>query len=318
MLKFHCTTCQKGDTYGVLWELIESKDTIIGSKDEIIQLLRQEIERMKSRECAEKPRKVDVNNSYAERVKPNLETVIVQPKTGITQKANKTREEIKANIKPVELEIGISRLKVIHDGGLVVACESKQDRDKLNEEIKSKLGDKYFTKTVEKKRPKVRIVGMDEEMNSEEVKECLIKQNKYLSEAQLEVVLIKKTRRNYLVIIETDIESFNRIVEEGKVRLGWNMCRATEHIGILRCFKCFGFNHKAVNCSSDVLCKRCAKRGHKENDCAGEESVCVNCQTANEKFNLNFCVQHDVFDQKCPVYKKHVERWRERINYETI
>jgi len=43
------------------------------------------------------------------------------------------------------------------------------------------------------------------------------------------------------IIAEVDIKTHEAMVEEGKVKIGWNICKVQDYVGILRCFKCCGY-----------------------------------------------------------------------------
>jgi len=62
-----------------------------------------------------------------------------------------------------------------------------------------------------------------------------------------------------------DIKTHEAIVEEGKVKTGWNIVQEVQdYVGILRCFKCCGYYHFAKDCKKDNLRKVCRKLCNKK------------------------------------------------------
>lgn len=96
--------------------------------------------------------KIEKNNknelSYAKIVAG--EAVIIKPK--ISQECSKTQEIIKKNLKPAFLEVGITQIKNIKDGGVPIKCKRKEETDKVKKAAEKKLGKNYQIKTPELKK----------------------------------------------------------------------------------------------------------------------------------------------------------------------
>jgi len=69
-----------------------------------------------------------------------------------------------------------------------------------------------------------------------------------------------------MVIAEVDAKTHDMMLEEGRVKIGWNICRVQNYIGILRCFKCCGYYHFARDCKKEVVCDQCAGK-HASREC---------------------------------------------------
>ena len=46
--------------------------------------------------------------------------------------------------------------------------------------------------------------------------------------------------------------SFSRIMKNGDIRIGWEVCQVAEAFGILRCFRCNEYNHGSEKCTKPV------------------------------------------------------------------
>ena len=105
----------------------------------------------------------------------------------------------------------------------------------------------------------------------------------------------------------------------GKIYVGYEVCRILESYGIMRCFKCCGFNHTQKNCNSEtIVCPICAGC-HGKNDCTKsdiEANKCINCSIYKEKRGLDLNTNHNAYSFRCPVYQHQIELKSDKINYE--
>lgn len=78
-----------------------------------------------------------------------------------------------------------------------------------------------------------------------------------------------------MIIAEVDDETHKYMLDEGKVKIGWHICKVKDYIGILRCFKCCGYYYFAKDCKKEVACQKCAGK-HATNKCRSDTRKCVN------------------------------------------
>ncbi|KAH0821703.1 hypothetical protein GEV33_001088 [Tenebrio molitor] len=115
---------------------------------------------------------------YSEALKPSKDVVILKPKS--SQNANVTFETLQDKINPEEVQVGITKVKRLRNGSVAIACCNQEEANKLEEEVKTKMGKEYEVKKVKPHNPKIKIVGFNNEMTEEELKQCLINQNSSL------------------------------------------------------------------------------------------------------------------------------------------
>lgn len=109
------------------------------------------------------------------------------------------------------------------------------------------------------------------------------------------------------IIVETDAETHKKLLNKGKVNLGWRKCKVYDFVSVLRCFKCWGFNHMAKHCRKEEICQHCAGN-HKGNDCEAKRKKCINCMEKIRRYNNNNIKDdHEATDSKCPTYLKKME-----------
>lgn len=123
----------------------------------------------------------------------------------------------------------------------------------------------------------------------------------------IKTLVSKHTDKTYTVIIETDVETYNVIVEHEKLSIGWDRCRVFEHVYISRCFRCLGFNHSSKVCTKKQACIKCGGE-HERKECTSDEVKCINCMRAVEKLELELDVSHEAYSNECTVWKRRMER----------
>lgn len=176
----------------------------------------------------------------------------------------------------------------------------------------------YNVSTRSARNPCVKVVDIGDDYTDENIlKNCILKQNSYLMHDQFDMKIrtVKKMKHNFMAIIECDPVTFNRVMENSRLSVGWSVCRVFEYVNLLRCFNCGGFNHKAGDCKSAVTCATCKSTEHKTEECEKFGKKCGNCMLANDRLDLGLDINHLVFDLECPCYQKQILRERQHIRY---
>jgi len=243
--------------------------------------------------------------SYANIVQKNKQVVIVRPKN-TEQLGAETINQIKTVSDPVASNI--SGLKSVSNGGVAIICSDPESTAKCREEIAEKLGDAYEVNVSKQKKPLLKIWGLSDLLESDDLVTRLKKQNSCVQEnAEIKVVSIKRNPRGVVCLLEVDQTTHESLLTTGRVFIGWDSCGGYQHIVILRCFKCSQFGHRAVNCKQEICCAKCSG-DHDGKDCDSEHEKCVNCVWANERLNLNIDVSHASYSLKCPSYLRKVSQ----------
>lgn len=260
--------------------------------------------------------------TYAHIVKKRDNVLIIKPNE--VQDNEVTRAEVRRNICPSELKIGIKQINNIQKGGMVVKCSSKDSLEKLAGDIHVKLGDKYKVTIPGLKKPKLKIVGLESQISEAELIQSMKNQNDCVKEtAEIKLITTKKMKTRWFAIVECDPKTFSEVVDNGALCIGYSACAVYEYLDIVRCFRCSGFNHLAKECSAKQICFRCGHEDHTAADCinAGnrEMIVCPNCDRENRKgqsesgTKLDTC--HPPFSNECKVLLKKREERRSMVDY---
>lgn len=239
------------------------------------------------------------------------EVVIIKPKN--KQESQKTREEIQKNLKPSTLEVGINQIRNIKEGGVLIKCKNKEEQNKIKKAAEKELTKLYQVKAPELKNPLIKIVDIEEKLTNEELVNSIKRQNKsIISETmEIDVKVNKKMKQTFMAILEVDPITFQKIMQEHSLSIGWKKCRVFEYIPVFRCFNCGGYNHHSKDCNIK-RCLKCTSEEHETKDCMNQDK-CYNCIEANRKLNLDLIVTHSIYDKDCPVFLKRVAAQKQKI-----
>lgn len=131
-----------------------------------------------------------------------------------------------------------------------------------------------------------------------------------------DLVYVKPLRNNnqiYQALIQVDIETYNRIIDKGKIFVGYDYCSVYDAIDVKRCYKCCGFHHIANKCIKDTpVCPKCSGN-HFLKECTATDLKCVHCSNLNSTQNMNIDTQHAVWDPKCHVYKEIQSKMKAKV-----
>lgn len=298
---------------------LEACYKIILEQNSKINDMQKEIKELKENKLTEPE---CVQSTYAEVVGKQDHVLVVKPRH--EKETNEIKGDLKNNINPADLQVGLHIDRNTRNGGVILKCTNVEALNTVKENIKMKMGDEYEIQVPKKLNPKIVITGIEEDelKNEAEVKELtnkIVKQNRMPQNANFRFEVIRKTRTRkgrFNLIAEVDSETFRYLMnrENQVLYVGWNNCNIYEHFSVRRCFKCGGYNHQAKDCREKITCVMCAGE-HKSDVCESESKKCINCVRANQKLNLNLDIQHAAIDRQCECYLKIVESIKKKTAY---
>jgi hypothetical protein len=247
--------------------------------------------------------------------------VVLVPKDK-EQKREATKSTLKkANIDPADFSVrGIGNAG---NNGMIIRCSNDEDCEKLVSKASEALGDDYVVRKPMQRLPRFKILKVDEpETDDEKFLDDLINQNEWMENAnKYEIVKREqvKSRGHDIVncvniVIQTDGESFDVVMKNRKICVGWEFYKVVDNFYIRRCYKCYGFNHEAAACSNPLSCSRCSG-SHLIKDCRSKVERCNNCVEANKRLKLNLNENHSAWSNECPVYKRKLAISKRAISY---
>lgn len=265
-------------------------------------------------------RNVAVENSANEEDGRSSKTILecmVRIKPAAQQTNQQTKTEVRNKINPSQM--GIKSVRNGVNGAIVVECGTKTEAEGLLNKLKDELGENYETKIEQPKKPRIKIMGVSDEYDSDDLIDFLKRQNDIEDVQFLRVLKTIKHRRavctEFTLICETDPSTFEQIMRKGKLYIDLDRCRVTESVDILRCFKCCGYGHKSLLCRNKVYCARCTG-DHDIKECSSEQVKCVNCTFYNNERKTRLDVNHTAWSFDCPVYLKKLQISKQYISYD--
>lgn len=250
---------------------------------------------------------------YAEVVKEMKPALLVKGvKDGET--AKEIMMEIKKKVSPKTAKI--RGTKETNKGNIIIECENHEAVKELKEKVEKSMGPKVNVEIVEKRKPKVKVMGMEDDFTKEEIQEYLMEMNGdiFTSREQFNIVHIFSTPRMKGFKMELESEVFELVMKRKSLMVGWFPCRVQECLDVLRCYKCQEFGHKSTNCTKETICAKCGGE-HVFQVCQAEKEQCINCMNVNKAAKLSLDVNHTAWSNTCSVLRRKEDLERRKIGY---
>ena len=238
-------------------------------------------------------------------------------------KDNHTPEEIirvlKEKVNPAEIKVGITSLKALRDGRVIIEASSRNEINLLGDKIREECAETLAVNMQTLKKPRMIILNTPTEITPENILEILTQQNPELATEEDNMVpkLSYKTKRGTTnIVIEVNSEIRKRLLHN-RVKLGWTLCRVDDYLVAKRCFRCSRYNHTHKECKGDKVCPLCAGN-HKLKECkaAISEHKCINCITYNKHHpHTQIETAHSLLDKMCPSLIAVLDKYKKNIDY---
>lgn len=323
-VSYFCDSCQNFNT--LLQSQINDKNDLIESKNEIITLLKEEIENMKlnheETSCQNptfaeilKSQKMDSNKLELLK-KTNLPCIIIKPNTH--KDSVTTKKTLESKVNPATVSVGINMMKQGKNGSILIKCDSRESTDIMKNQVLKQLGPDYIVEETKLRKPSVRISNI-KNMNADQLLNAIKNQNHFLqNEDNISIKVLKTTKNNSNIsfaIVECNGSAFRKLLAAKKVNIGFERCPVYENYHVTRCFKCNGFNHTQNECKKrEFSCAICSDN-HETKTCSNSLKKCTNCVYSNSKFKTNFDFNHEAFNTSCPIYIKQINFIKSRIDF---
>lgn len=204
-----------------------------------------------------------------------------------------------------------STLQIIEkdDNFLSITCSSKQDANKILPKLARNFSGNAKIAKAAPVIPQIKLINLPVDTDQGTLKTALISQNSTLSQADFvvsRVYTIDTGKRSYSNAIldcslptQTAILSLNFLMFAGRKRF------VHEYVNVLQCTKCLCFGHMSSNCTSPVVCRKCAE-SHEVSDCTATHFACSNCIAHNKGARNKFLTDHLATSDKCQSRLKRI------------
>lgn len=240
-------------------------------------------------------------NSINNEVNKSNKRVATRTKDALLVKMeNKSYSEVlkivRSSIDPEAIGVEVNSVGKTKKGDLLVTVKNGEHKTQnLKNEIQKIIPEAQISIMINKKI--LHLKGMEEDVTIEEIQKSVAKETE--SDSQLiEVRAIRPAfggRKNATVIL-ADKEA-NKLIQKGKLKIGWTFCKIMERKKDSRCLKCWEYGHQRDQCQGpnrDNLCRKCTQEGHKAAVCTGK-LFCLFCGKEGHPSDTRRCQQKQNF-----------------------
>lgn len=214
--------------------------------------------------------------------------------------------------KEVDLkECGVEISKIMRTRGNDILVEIKKGTsgvENLKQAVSNLLGEVATVRTMGQMCD-LQVRDLDEVTEEEEIVEAI---SSVVEGADKEAIKVRALRAAFrgtqLAVVTVPAKVAEKLLETGKVKIGWTVCRVRQKVEVLRCYKCQGFGHVAMDCKGpdrSKVCRLCGKEGHLAKNCKGDP-FCIICRAADEQGRAD----HIPGSARCPSFQKAKEKKR--------
>ena len=211
--------------------------------------------------------------------------------------------KVKETVNPTNIRVEVKNITKTRNGELVLTVQNGMDKaEVLKKELNKRLPE--ATTTVLAKKKVLHVRGMDEITTVEEIRAAVCEAINTNADA-FEVRALRPaygSRQNVtLVMLETYA---NRLIDAGKLKIGWTICRVSERKMDIRCYKCWEHGHTKLQCNGpnrEHCCLKCSKEGHRANKCPNN-AYCIYCKQEGHQSGNRGCKKY--IERKAQVLTK--------------
>jgi hypothetical protein len=209
--------------------------------------------------------------------------------------------DIKGGLKTEEVNT-INSVRKTRKGQILMRVN--KDSQTLKNRISEVLAGKEV-KSLSRRKKIIHADNIEASVSLEELKEAIMQTCLPRYPELLEVRPLRPSRydrQTATVLLEA--QDATRLASLKKIRVGFGVCQLRERIELIKCFRCWGYGHKAAACSEvdrSKQCRKCSKEDHTSEKCQNEE-YCPLCNKSG----------HTAGTSRCTVFKNALSEMRKK------
>ncbi|XP_043062747.1 uncharacterized protein LOC122319483 [Drosophila yakuba] len=213
------------------------------------------------------------------------EAIIIK-KTGEASYTDMLRK-LKADPCQSQLGSHVKKIRRTQQGELLLEVEGKAaaSMSEYRGAIEESLREMAAVRTGAR-RMALTCSGMDEATTAMQLYSCMASQFEGIQLNSEDVRWLCKMRDGTQVATVTlSVIDAIGVLNKGSVNVGWSRCRIIQDTRPIRCYKCLGYGHRALNCKEpdrSNCCLRCGEQGHKAKGCVNPPN-CLICNSDTDR-----------------------------------
>lgn len=233
------------------------------------------------------------------RQKPPRPDAVLIRKVGTESYADMLKK-LKSESDLKQLGEEVTRIRKTANGDLLLELQNTEDKNRASnfqQKIEQVLGTNAEVKALTSETH-LEIKDIDEVTTQEEIAQAIEESFKVAIEAA-NVKLRKAYGDTQTAVLRISSATAQNMIDVGKIRIGWVICRIRAKINLIKCFKCHDFGHLAGKCKSidrSKLCFKCGEDDHKAKTCSSA-AKCMLCIAAGK---MNY--SHVAGSVNCPAF----------------
>jgi hypothetical protein len=253
---------------------------------------------------ASKPKKI----KESPKVRPKADALMIEAKDAASYAEILRKMKKDPNLK--ELGSRVTQIRRTRNGEMLFELEKdpKIKSSAFMESLMKVVGDDVKVKALTQEIV-IECRHIDEVTTPDELREALTDQFQLGDKGQnAPIKLWKAFGGTQVGTIKLPVDLANKLLDRGKVKVGWTVCPLVIHQNVTRCYRCLGFGHQSKHCKGEdrtKRCWRCGEEGHQGKTCS-KTPKCMLCK--GEEGNA-----HNTGSLHCKAYKeatKTSRRWR--------
>lgn len=173
-----------------------------------------------------------------------------------------------------------------------------------------------LTLTTEK-RKKIIILGIPKYITSDEIITKIKRENDQISEITLHKVISRENAKTHQLVLELEAHNADRLLKQGKLLLGFVVCKLAIYAPIIRCNNCQRYGHTGETCIRQKACAYCTKI-HDTHQCPEknkpDKHKCINCMRSKDDTGEHLDHCHSANSTDCYIYQDRIHFRNREIN----
>lgn len=232
---------------------------------------------------------------------PTESTVVIYPTSSLNN--SQTRSLVKTKVDFRQLQVGVTRVKNLRNGGLMLSTSSKVDAEVIEKQLAREEG-MFDARKLKKRDPYLIVYGIEKDVEQATLYDTICVQNNISArdssigtsqddiEGSLDLFKVMKTLKanndyTYHAVIRVSPNTYKVMMERRKLFIGMTCCSVKKFSWTMKCYKCQAFGHTQKNCiSNEEICGKCSAV-HPTRDCSSGKEQCINCIRPNKRIQIN-------------------------------